>query len=153
MLWTMRVTAAVNAAWVLLTAATFLPATSIDFEEVVTPTAPLGVIFLVVAVVGTMSQHGMPEGRKARDLWRWMFAGLTRPAQAAAVVLLAAELGVALYAQSLVMLGDELGEAADPVTAYTRGVLGVTAHLLTVSVLIIAAGRRAAAAREAAAAA
>ncbi|MFC7242050.1 hypothetical protein ACFQO7_06100 [Catellatospora aurea] len=151
MLWTLRVTAAVNAAWVLLTAATFLPTTSIDFESVVTLTMPLGVIFLAIAIGGTMARHGMPGGTKARDLWRWMFRGLTHPARVAAVALLVLELGVALHAQLLATLGEELGEAIDPVTAYTRGVLGLTAHLLTISVLIIAAGRRAAAASPAAA--
>ncbi|MEU7826970.1 hypothetical protein [Catellatospora sp. NPDC049133] len=151
MLWTLRMTAAVNAAWVALTAATFLPTTPIDFEELVTLTAPLGVIFLAIAVGGTMARHGMPDSTRARDLWRWMFAGLTRPARVAAVALLAAEAGVALYAQASVILGDELGDQVDPVIAYTRGVLGLTAHLLTIAVLVIAAGRRAAAASPAAA--
>ncbi|MEU8004363.1 hypothetical protein AB0B66_24675 [Catellatospora sp. NPDC049111] len=151
MLWTLRVTAAVNAVWVALTAATFLPTTSIDFEELVSLTAPLGVIFLAIAIGGTMARHGMPDSKKTRDLWRWMFAGLTRPARVAAVILLAAEAGVALHAQASVILGSELSDPIDPVTAYTRGVLGLTAHLLTIAVLIIAAGRRAAAASPAAA--
>ncbi|GAB4055950.1 hypothetical protein GCM10028775_52660 [Catellatospora paridis] len=153
MLWTLRVTAAVNAACVLLTAATFLPTTSIDFETVVSLAGPLGVIFLAVAIGGTMFQHGMPDGSRARDLWRWMFAGLTGPARAAAAVVLAVEVGVALHAQFMATGGDELGVAGavDPVTTYTRGVLALSSFLLTVAVLIIAAGRRAAAAKAAAA--
>ncbi|RKE06084.1 hypothetical protein [Catellatospora citrea] len=145
MLWTLRVTAAVNAACVLLTAATFLPTTSIDFETVVSLAGPLGVIFLAVAIGGTMFQHGMPDGR--------MFTRLTGPARAAAAVLLAAEAGVALHAQFVATGGNELGVAGavDPVTTYTRGVLALSSFLLTVAVLVIAAGRRAAAAKSAAA--
>ncbi|WP_144119287.1 hypothetical protein [Catellatospora sichuanensis] len=141
MLWTLRVTAAVNAACVLLTAATFLPTTSIDFETVVALTGPLGVIFLAVAIGGTMFHHGMPEGGKARDLWRWMFTGLTGPGRVAAVVLLVAEGGVTLHAQFMATGGNELGVAGamDPVTTYTRGVLALSSFLLTIAVLVVAA--------------